>query len=401
MPVSPGKVLIIVENLPVPFDRRVWMESTTLAAAGYTVSIICPIGKGYEKTFEVIDGIHIYRHPLPAEESSPLGYIREYFTALRHEFRLARRVKKERGFGVIHACNPPDLIFLVALWFKLLYGTKFLFDQHNLNPELYESKFLRRDVFYHGLRFAERCTFAAANLVICTNESYRAVALSRGRKRPDRVFVVRSGPRLDIFNPVPPLSRYKRNKAWLVGYLGVMGEFDGVDHLVRAAHELIANRGRQDIAFCFVGSGPMLESLKAMAVKLGIDSAVEFTGRVSDTEMIERICTCDVCVDCDPLNPLNNVSTMNKVLEYMALKRPIVQYDLIEGRRSALDASVYAQPNDVMDLADKIEALLGDPNLRKSMGEFGRSRMENELEWKHQAPHLLAAYDALLNPRSA
>jgi glycosyltransferase involved in cell wall biosynthesis len=401
MPASPGKVLIIVENLPVPFDRRVWMESTTLAAAGYAVSVICPMGKGYEKPFEVIDGIHIYRHPLPPEVSSSAGYLREYGAALWHEWRLARKVKKERGFDAIHACNPPDLIFLVALWFKILHGTKFLFDQHDLNPELYESKFERRDFFYQALRFAERFTFAAADLVISTNESYRAIALSRGRKKPERVFVVRSGPRLDLFNPVPPAPRHKRGKPYLVGYLGVMGEFDGVDHLVRAAHELILNRGRSDIGFCFVGSGPMLDSLKAMAVSLQIDQTLEFTGRVSDREMIERISSCDVCVDCDPLNPLNNLSTMNKVLEYMALKRPIVQYDLIEGRRSALEASVYARPNDIHDLADKIEGLLANPEQCRAMGEFGRRRMENELEWKHQSPKLLAAYEALLGSRAA
>ncbi len=401
MRASPGKILIIVENLPVPFDRRVWMESTTLAGAGYTVSVICPMGKGFEKPFEVIGGIHIYRHPLPAEVSSSAGYLREYSAALRHEWRLARRVKKERGFDAIHACNPPDLIFLVALWFKLLHGVKFLFDQHDLNPELYESKFGRRDIFYQCLRLAERCTFAAADLVISTNESYRAIALSRGRKKHDRVVVVRSGPRLDLFHPVPPAPRYKRGKPHLVGYLGVMGEFDGVDHLVRAAHEMIVNRGRVDIGFCLIGSGPMLDSLKTMAAALHIDQAVEFTGRVSDAEMIERICTCDVCVDCDPLNPLNNLSTMNKVLEYMALKRPIVQYDLIEGRRSALEASVYARPNDIIDLADKIESLLADPQRCESMGEFGRRRMENELEWNHQSPKLLAAYEALLGTRVA
>lgn len=397
MKVSAGKVLIIVENLPVPFDRRVWMESITLASAGYDVTVICPKGKGYESEYEVIDGIYIYRHDLPPELSSSIGYIQEYSHALWHELRLARKVFRERGgFDVIHACNPPDLIFLIGFWFKLFHGVKFVFDQHDLNPELFESKFNKRGFFYHALRMAEKLTFITADIVISTNESYKEIALTRGHKNKDRVFVVRSGPKLDIFVPVPRNTTFCRGKDFLVGYLGVMGEFDGVDHLVRAAHELIINRKRNDIHFCLVGSGPMLNSLKDLSKKLGIDESVEFTGRIGDKEMIERISSCDVCVDCDPLNPLNNKSTMNKVLEYMALERPIVQYDLIEGKRSALDASLYAEPNNISDLATKIEELLSDPAKRKQMGIYGRKRMHDELEWRHQVPKLLNAYDQVM-----
>jgi glycosyltransferase involved in cell wall biosynthesis len=220
--------------------------------------------------------------------------------------------------------------------------------------------------------------------------------MTRGYKAADKVFVVRSGPKLDIFQPVPADPVYKNGRNFLVGYLGVMGEFDGVDHLVRAAHELIVNRGRTDIAFCLVGSGPMLQSLKNLAGELGIAAYLEFPGRISDQEMIARICSCDVCVDCDPLNPLNDKSTMNKVLEYMALERPIVQYDLVEGKRSALDASVYAEPNNVKDLATKIEDLLANPAARAEMGAYGRKRMIDELEWKHQVPKLLEAYAVAL-----
>lgn len=397
MKVSAGKVLIIVENLPVPFDRRVWMESTTLASNGYEVTVICPKGKGYEKEYEILNEIHIYRHDLPPEISSSIGYIREYSTALWHELRLARQVYRQRGgFDVIHACNPPDLIFLVGWWFKLFHGVKFIFDQHDLNPELYESKFNKRGFFYQALRIAERLTFATADIVISTNESYKEIALSRGHKKKSAVFVVRSGPKLDIFNPVPQNSIHKKGKKFLVGYLGVMGEFDGVDHLVRVAYELIVNRKRNDIQFCLVGSGPMLESLKKLTTELKIEHSIEFTGRIGDTEMIERISSCDVCVDCDPLNPLNDKSTMNKVLEYMALERPIVQYDLVEGKRSALDASLYAKPNDINDLATRIEELLADPVKREYMGKYGRKRMQNELEWKHQAPKLLDAYRNVL-----
>jgi len=397
MKASAGRILIIVENLPVPFDRRVWMESTTLAAAGYHVSVICPKGKGYEKGYEEIEGIHIYRHDLPPEVSSSAGYIREYSHALWNEWRCARKALREQGFDVIHACNPPDLIFLVGLWFKLFHGKKFIFDQHDLNPELYESKFNRRGLFYHALRIAERLTYATADIVISTNESYKEIALTRGRKNPERVFVVRSGPNLDLFKPVAQNPEHKKGKDILIGYLGVMGEFDGVDHLVRAAHELVINRQRKDLQFCFVGAGPMLSSLKELSNTLGIAGSVEFTGRVSDKEMIERISSCDVCVDCDPLNPLNDKSTMNKVLEYMALERPIVQYNLLEGKRSALEASVYAEPNNIKDLATKIEDLLADPVKRTAMGKYGRKRMEDELEWKHQVPKLLKAYSKIFN----
>jgi glycosyltransferase involved in cell wall biosynthesis len=398
MKASAGKVLIIVENLPVPFDRRVWMEATTLSAAGYEVSVICPKGKGYEKEYEELKGIYIYRHDLPPEVSSAVGYITEYSHALWHELRLARKAFRERGgFDVIHACNPPDLIFLVAIWFKMFHGVKFIFDQHDLNPELFESKFNKRGVFYHALRTTEKLTFATADIVISTNESYKEIALTRGRKKSKNVFVVRSGPKLDLFMPVAQNVVYKKGKQFLIGYLGVMGEFDGVDHLVRAAHELIVNRNRIDIQFCLVGSGPMLDSLKQLSKELGIDHSMEFTGRIGDSEMIERIGSCDVCVDCDPLNPLNDKSTMNKVLEYMALERPIVQYDLTEGRRSALEASLYAEPNNVKDLATKIEELLNDPLLRMTMGKYGRKRMQDELEWKHQAPKLLEAYGYIVD----
>jgi glycosyltransferase involved in cell wall biosynthesis len=376
-------VLIIVENLPVPFDRRVWMEARTLREAGYEVAVICPTGKGYEALREEIARIQIYRHALPAEKPGWSGYFREYAVALFAEWRLARQAWRDRRFNVIHACNPPDLIFLVGWWFKLFHGVKFIFDQHDLNPELYESKFQRRDFFYHALRWAERLTFATADTVISTNESYREVAIGRGRKNPGDVFVVRSAPNLSAFQPVAPNPKYKRGRQHLVGYLGVMGPQDGLDHLLEVARRL------PHVQFCLIGSGPMFETLNQMAKNL---DNVEFTGRIPDGEVIERLSSCDVCVNPDPSNPLNDKSTMNKILEYMALGRPIVQYDLLEGRRSAGDASWYAKPNDIQDLAGKTEQLLNDSAARERMGQIGRQRMIDELEWRHQAPKLLAAY---------
>ena len=386
------RVLIIVENLPSPFDRRVWMEATTLTEAGYEVSIICPQGKGYEKSYEVIDDIHIYRHPMPPEISSVVGYLTEYAAAVFWEFYLAHRVLWERGFDIIHICNPPDLLFLTAGWFKLIKGTKVIFDHHDINPEMYEAKYGRRDIFYYGLRLVERLTFALADTVISTNESYREIALTRGHKKPEDVFVVRSGPDLSRFQPVPINEAYKCNKKYLVGYVGVMGEPEGIDYLLQSIRHIVYDQNRQDIHFMLIGSGPMFDQLQNMAVQLEVEDFVEFTGRVSDEELLARLSSCDICVNPDKKMPYNDKSTMNKIMEYMAMGKPIVQFDLMEGRRSAEGASVYAKGNDPEDFADKILELLADSELRAQMGAIGLRRMEEKLEWRYQIPILLEAY---------
>lgn len=389
---SLGKVLIIVENLPVPFDRRVWMESITLHQAGYEVSVICPMDKSFTAAYEVIDGIHIYRHPMPPEISSVFGYLREYLWAVAWEFRLAHRVWKERGFDLVHICNPPDLLFLTAGWFKLFKGVKVIFDQHDINLEMYEAKYGRRDFFYYGLSLVERLTFATADVVISTNESYKEVALMRGKKSPKEVFVVRSGPDLSRFYLVPPNPQYRKGRKYLVGYVGVMGEPEGIDYLLEAIHHLVYSKKRTDIQFSLIGSGPTFEDLKALARELKITEFVDFTGRVSNEELLERLSSCDVCVNPDRKNPYNDRSTMNKILEYMALGKPVVQFDLLEGRRSAAGASVYANPNDPIDFAEKIADLLDNPEQREAMGAEGQQRMREKLEWRYQAPTLLEAY---------
>ncbi len=393
---SAGKrVLIVVENLPVPFDRRVWMEATTLRDAGYTVSVICPTNKNYTLEYEEIEGIYVYRHPLPPERNESWGFIVEYLAALYHETRLAWRVWRARGFDIIHACNPPDLVFLVAAPFKLLFGTKFLFDQHDVNPELYETKFGRKDIPYHGLKLVERLTFALANAVISTNQSYKNIALTRGNKKPEEVFVVRSGPRVDKFKLTTGGEHFREGFKYMVGYLGVMGPQEGIDHLLHAAKKIV-DSGRTDIKFMLVGGGSSLEDLKALSKELNLEKYVEFSGRVSDDDLLQRLSACDICVNPDPMNPLNNISTMNKIMEYMALAKPIVQYDLIEGRYSAQDASIYAEPNNIDDLAAKILQLLADEALRARMGKIGEERMKTELSWEHSVPHLLAAYQHAL-----
>jgi glycosyltransferase involved in cell wall biosynthesis len=370
----------------------VWQEATTLQQAGYQVSIICPKGKGYEKGHEVIDNIHVYRHALPIEASGALGYAIEYSWALFWEFVLTLRVLWTRGFDVIHACNPPDTIFLLGGFFKL-FGKKFIFDHHDINPELYEAKFGRRDAFYRLLVALERWTFRTANVSIATNESYKKIAVQRGGKRPERVFVVRSGPDLRRLKTVPPVPELRHGRQYLVGYVGVMGKQEGIDYLLRGVQHIVRDLKRTDIHFGLVGGGTELEDMKAYARELGVADYVTFTGRVPDQQMLEMLNTADVCVNPDVANEMNDKSTMNKVMEYMALGKPIVQFDLTEGRFSAQEASLYADKNSELDLARKIVRLLDDAELRDQMGRFGRSRVESELEWKYEVPKLLAAYD--------
>ena len=393
---SAGKrILFIVENLPSPFDRRVWQEATTLQQNGYGVAIICPTGKGYEKKYEYIEGIHIYRHPLPLEAEGAAGYALEYGAALFWEFYLSFKVLFKHGFDAIHACNPPDLIFIVGGFFKLFFRKKFLFDHHDINPELYEAKFGRQDFFYRLILFFEKLTFKTADRIIATNDSYKEIAIERGGMDEDKVTVVRSGPKLDRLRIVDPVPALKKGRNFLVGYVGVMGAQEGIDYLLRAVQYIVEHEKRHDVQFGLVGDGTELASLQAYAGELGIADYVTFTGRVPDQEMLEMLNTAEVCVNPDVANVMNDKSTMNKIMEYMALAKPIVQFDLTEGRFSAQHASLYARKNSVEDLAEKILLLLDDPEKRQSMGEFGRQRVITELEWKYEEPKLLEAYRQL------
>jgi glycosyltransferase involved in cell wall biosynthesis len=388
------RVLIIVENLSVPFDRRVWSEATTLRTAGYVVSVICPKAKDARSSHEVVDGIHIFRHPMPIEASGALGYVLEYAGAIFWEFALAFKVLFTRDFDVIHACNPPDLIFIVSGFFKLFLGKKFLFDHHDINPELYEAKFGRRGLLWKLMLLLERGTFQLADVSVATNQSYRAIAIERGRMAPDRVHVVRSGPQLDRIKLSKPDLKWRNGRSHLVGYVGVIGPQEGLDLLMASIHHVV-KRGRSDIQFAIVGDGPALECTRALAEELGVVNFVSFFGRVDDETLFSILSTSDVCVNPDRPNAMNDKSTMNKILEYMALGKPIVQYDLLEGRFSAQDASLYARNVDPEDFADKILTLMDDPKKRAAMGESGRARVCEQLAWPHEAPKLLAAYDQI------
>jgi len=388
------RVLILVENLPSPFDRRVWQEASTLRDAGYLVSIICPTGKGYEEKYQQIDGIDIWRYQLPAEAEGALGYAIEYSAALFWTFLLSWRVLFGRGFDVIHACNPPDLFFLIGNFFKL-FGKKFVFDHHDANPELYEAKFGRRDLFWKAMCLLERLTFRFADVSIATNNSYRRIAIERGGMPPERVFVVRSGPSLERLKIVPARENLKQGKKYLVGYVGVMGRQEGIDLLLQSVKTLVVDFQRTDIHFGLVGGGTSLDEMQALARELGVAEYVTFTGRVPDADLLAMLNTADVCVNPDVANEMNDISTMNKIMEYMSLGKPIVQFDLTEGRFSAQDASLYAKRNDPVDFAARIVELVDNPAKRKAMGDLGRRRVQDELEWRYEAPKLLAAYDAL------
>jgi glycosyltransferase involved in cell wall biosynthesis len=391
-----SRVLIIVENLPVPFDRRVWSEATTLRAAGHDVSVICPKGPGAENSFEIIDGIHIWRHNLPFEARGAAGYLLEYSSALFWEFVLSLRVWIARGFDVIQACNPPDLIFLVAGFWKIFFGVRFIFDQHDIGPELYEAKFGRRDFFWKLLCWFERRSFALADVSIATNNSYREIAIARGRMPPEKVFVVRSGPNLARVREMPPDAGWKNGRNFLVAYVGVIGAQEGLDLLLESVAHVIRARGRDDVQFVVIGAGPELDAIRALSRTQGLDPYVTFTGRVDDATLFAALSTADVCVNPDRPNAMNDKSTMNKIMEYMALGKPIVQFDLTEGRFSAQDASLYARNTDTADFGDRILELLGDPARRTAMGEAGRTRVRDVLAWPHEEPKLLAAYAAAL-----
>jgi len=393
------RVLMVVENLPVPFDRRVWLEATTLRSNGYHVSVICPKGKGHDAEYEVLDGVHIYRHDLPLEGRGLLGYVREYATALYWEFRLAGRVWREQGFDVIHICNPPDVLFLLAGWYKLTRSVRVVFDHHDANPELFIEKFGRRGPLYAVLRALERWTMRTADIVISTNESYRRIALERGGKSEAEVFVVRSAPAIERFRRLPLNEEHRFGHRYLVGYVGIMAEQDGVEYLVRAAHEIVRVQGREDVGFLLIGGGTSAPRLQALASELGLDGHVRFAGYKSGEELLELLSAVDVAVAPDPISPYNDICTMNKVLEYMALGIPVVQFELKEGRESAGDAAVYVPENDHRLMAAAILRLLEDDEARARMGRAGRERMECQLAWEHQAPRLLEAYGALARVR--
>ncbi len=390
----PRRVLIIVQNLPVPFDRRVWLEATSLAKAGYQVSVICPKLKGFNESFETLEGVDIYRYALPLDPKSRLGFVGEYGLALLSTFLKSFRVAfRGKGFDVIHACNPPETYWMLGLFWRL-FGKRFLFDHHDLSPELYEVKFgRRRGAFPTLLRLFEKTTFKVASVAIATNESHRRVAIERGGMSPEHVYVVRSGPDLERFHVYPPDPKWKRGKDYLVAYLGEIGEQDGVDWLVRGMKILRDDLGRDDVHCVFIGGGTYRDDVIAQAGVVGVADVCTFTGIVSDEVLCRILSSADLAVDPVPKNSWSDKSTMNKIMEYMYFGLPIVGFDLAEARVSAGDAGNYVASNSEHDLAERISELLDDPEVRQEMSRYGQGRLRSELAWEHSVPHLLAAYE--------
>jgi glycosyltransferase involved in cell wall biosynthesis len=389
-------VLIIVENLPVPFDRRVWQEANALREAGYAVSVICPKGKGHDASYESMQDIHIYRHSLPIEASGAAGYLLEYGAALFWEFVLSIKVLRRHGFDVIHACNPPDLIFLVAAFHKVLFRKKFVFDQHDLNPELYEAKFGRKSgLFYRLLCIFERWTFKWADASIATNETFKKIAIERGGMDAEKVAIVKSYPDLSRFRPMPADPAIRGNFNFLAGYIGIMGSQDGVDILVRSMSHIVNTMKRRDIGCLIIGSGSELENLKELARTLHVDDFVKFTGYLSGDALLTHLCTLDIGVIPDPPSSCNDKLSMNKVFEYMALGLPFVQFDLAQSRLEAGDAGIVAREPTASALADAMVALLEDKPLRGRMKAVGMERAKREFRWETEKQSLVELYDSL------
>lgn len=392
----PPRVHIIVQNLPVPFDRRVWLECQALTAAGYRVSVVCPRGPG-DPTEQVVDGVTLYKYRPPRTGAGQVAFVREYLYSFLATAWLTVRAWRRDRFDVLQACNPPDIFWPLALIFRLV-GVRFVFDHHDLCPELYQSKFGdRRSMLHWGLLALEWCTFHAASHVVSTNESYRAIAMRRGGKQSAEVTVVRTGPNPDKMKPVPAVADLRRSRRYLVVYLGVMGAQDGVDLAVRVVDHIVHGLGRRDISFTFIGSGESFNSLLALRHELAIDDYIEFPGRIPDEEVACLLSTADVGLCPDPKNPLNDVSTMNKTLEYMAFGLPIVSFDLHETRISAGEAATYATPNEVADFAMHVVDLLADEPRRLAMGAFGRKRIVDTLAWSHQKADYVRVFDSLVS----
>lgn len=397
-----AKVLIIVQNLPVPFDRRVWLEALTLTEAGYRVSVISPKGKnkhilGYEHRC----GVHIYRYSVPLDARGVLGYAFEFIYCWCMTAYLSLKILHRHGFDIIHACNPPETYFLLAKLYKP-FGRKFIFDHHDLSPEMFLAKYPQKKGrrLYRFLTYLELQTFRTADVVIATNESHRRIAVKRGGVRPEQVFVVRTGPDFERLQIKPIRNELKRGKKFLVCYLGEMCPQDGVELLIEAVRYLVRDLCFEDALFTLVGGGPALPQLEAQVKELGLDDSVIFAGRVSDEVLCEYLSTADVCVDPDPLTEWSDKSTMNKIMEYMAFKKPIVAFDLKENRYSAKQAAIYTPPNDTVEFSKNILSLLKNKKKREKMGEFGFQRVKDELLWDFSKPKLLDAYRALQHPKA-
>jgi glycosyltransferase involved in cell wall biosynthesis len=400
---SPGRpigVLIVVQNLPVPFDRRVWLEATTLMRAGYNVSVICPKAKGFSAARETLEDIDIYRYTLPVDAQAAAGFVAEFLWCFCLTSLLSLRIALwGRGFDILHVCNPPEIYWPLG-WFWRLFGKRFIFDHHDLSPEMFSVKFGRDGgALYRALLFLERRTFNVADIVITTNESHKEIAVSRGSKPADAVFIVRSGPDLARFRVFDPDPAWRKGKSHLLVYLGEICKQDGVDHLIRAVKYLRDELGRNDFHCVLVGGGPHQPAVARYARELGVADHCTLTGRVSDEALCRILSSATVAIDPDPRNPWSDKSTMNKIVEYMYFGLPIVSYDLHETRVSAGDAALLVTANSEPALAVGISELLDDQPRRAAMGRLGEMRVREALAWNYSVPPLLEAYESVCRGR--
>lgn len=390
--------VIIVENLPVPFDRRVWQEAKALRDAGWTVSVICPANKQHPQRYEFLDGIAIYRHPLPLEANSRLAFLFEYASALFHEGRLLLKVALTRGFDVIQVCNPPDILFLNALPYKL-FGKRLVFDHHDLCPELFGAKFAGHGFFRHLLFAAERLTMKCADIVISANESYRRVAIERGGKQPEDVVTVYSVPERKRMRRTIPNEKLRKEARIVLGYVGVIGEQDGVDHFVRMLQYLRKDCGRSDIVGVVVGDGPALNATRRLASDLDLTDSITFTGYLKGEELLSAMSTFDIGIIPDPVNEYNDKISMNKVFEYSALGVPSVSYDLSETRQLLESAGAYADDATPEGLARACLTLIENDTTRIELGRAAKALADRKFDWARERAKYVAAYERLVEPR--
>lgn len=407
-PRSRSRILIIVQNLPVPLDRRVWLECNALTAAGYGVSVICPKGPG-DPAFAEIDGVRLYKYAPPPPAEGVRGYLVEFGYCWVRTAALSLKVLRRDGFDIIQACNPPDTYWALALLYRAL-GKKFVYDQHDLNPEVFRSRFgeptsMMARLQYRALLWLERRTYRTADRVVSTNESYRQVALRRGNVAAEHATIVRSGPDTTVMRPVRARPELRLGRKHLLAYLGIMGPQDGVDIVLRTLDVLVNERGREDVSAALLGFGDTFDELVALAAELGLSEYVTFTGRVGPQEITDYLSTASVGLSPDPFSPLNDVSTMNKTMEYMSFALPVVAFDLTETRISGGGAVRYVEPARSSDpdevqaalqrYADAVEAVLDDPEQRATMGLAGRRRAEADLDWRPQSAAYVGVFDSL------
>lgn len=393
---SQSRVLLVIENNNVPFDRRVWQEAEALRDAGHEVTVICPRTLQAPRLRETLDGIRIRRHPRAIEAERPWQYVVEYLNAIFWQIVLSLGILARHGVDVVHIGNPPDIAFVVGGLLRMV-GARVVFDQHDLSPEIYEAKFGSRGAVWRALLICERASYRVAHVVITSNESMRRTAIKRGGRRPEDVFVVRNGPRLDPSRQDEAMQGLKKGRPNLVCYMGIIAAQEGLEGLVRVVDDIVNGRGRTDVQFMIVGDGTGLTALKEETSSRGLDDFVTFTGYLTGDRFWAALNTADVCVSPEPGTTLNDRSTLVKTMDYMAMAKPVVQYDLTEARVTAGDAALYATPDDEADLADKILYLLDHPDLRRDLGERASQRIQTKLAWQHQVPHLISAYRAALN----